>query len=257
MAPFIDILALEETTLLMAAVVFAYVAVAGLFTMRANDALGLKNALRGAAVPIASLGLVATIFGLWGEMVWQYPAPYLTGYNILFNDIYLLFGVTLVIAGVSMALGLKLQYAGLFALVAGGVTISYGYQGWILGYTKDPFETFLLYGAFGLAGLLALPATVMVDHFLAHPETTVVPVTSAASVARRHSIQASTRAVQPIVPVGSDGTPDPASSVRTRFHIPLYVVLPVLAFVVAMALAGFAALWYLDATLPGHLASPP
>jgi uncharacterized membrane protein len=257
MAPFIDILALEEATLLMAAVVFAYVAVVGLFTMRRNDTAGLKAAFRGAAVPVAGLGLVATIFGVWGEMVWQYPAPYLTGYNILFNDIYLLFGLTLVIAGVSMALGLKLQYAGLFALVAGGVTMSYGYQGYILHYTKDPLETGLMYGAFGLAGVLALPATIVADHYLAYPETTAVPVTSAASVARRHSIQASTRAAQPIVPVGTDGTPDESVTVRSRFHLPLYVTLPVLAFVVVMILAGIAALWYLDATLPGHLASPP
>ncbi len=255
---FIDILAFEEVLLLIAAVLFGYVGFLGFLTMRRNDAQGLKSTLRGAAIPVIGLGAIATTFGIWGEMVWQYPGPYLSSYNILFNDVYTLFGLTLLVVGVSMALSLKLQYAGLFGFVAGGVTIAYGYQGWVLGMTKDPLETFLLYGAFGLAGILAFPATLVADHYLAHPDGTAFAFGTPSAIARRHpSIQASSRAAQPIVPVGPSGTPDEDLSVRPSFHLPVYVSTTMLIFVVAMALAGIAALWYLDVTLPAHLASAP
>jgi len=254
---FIDILALEEVTLLIAAVVLAYVGLLGLFAMRRNDPAGLRSALRGAAVPVGGLGALATAFGVWGEMVWQYPS-FMASYNILFNDVYTLFGLTFLILGVSLALGQKLQYAGLFGLVAGGVTIAYGYQGWHLGLTKEPFEMFLLFGAFGLAGILSMPATLVADHYLAYPETTVTPVGSAVSVARRQpSIQTSVRAAQPITPTTSEGTPDESVAQKLVYHLPLYVSVPVLVFVVSMGLAAVAALFFLDSTLPAHLASAP
>ena len=101
------------------------------------------------------------------------------------------------------------------ALLPVGVTIAYGYQGWVLGMTKDPLETFLLYGAFGLAGILAFPATLVADHYLAHPDGTAFAFGTPSAIARRHpSIQASSRAAQPIVPVGPSGTPDEDLSVR-------------------------------------------
>jgi len=257
---FIDILALQLATLLLAGVVLAYVGVLGLFAMRRNDAVGVKDTLRSASIPVTSIGAIATVFGVWGEMVWQYPAlgKVGLGYNVFFNDVYLLFGVSLLVVGVSMALSLKLQYAGLFALVAGGVTICYGYVGWQMGYTKDPLETFLLYGAFGLAGILAMPATFVVDHFLANPEGTAVAAGTSVPVFRRNpSFQGSTRAVQPIVPMDTNGNPDAASTILTRIRLPLYVSIPVLVFVVSMSLAAVAALFYLDTTLPAHMASAP
>jgi len=255
---FIDILAFEEVTLLMAAVLLGYVGVLGLFSMRRNDPAGVKGVLKGAAIPLGAVGVIATTFGIWGEMVWQYPAPYLASYNILFNDTYLLFGLTLLGLAISMALTLKLQYVGLFALVAGGTTIAYGYQGWVLGMTKDPLETFLLFGAFGLAGILAFPVTLVTDHYLAHSVS--VPSTAPESVAtpsHRPSIQTASRAVQPIVPVTSSGTPDETESYTPKFRLPIYISVTMLIFVVAVALAAIAALYYLDATLPAHLASAP
>lgn len=255
---FIDILAFEEVTLLMAAVLIGYLGVIGLFAMRRNDPAGVKAVMKGAAVPIGALGAIATTFGIWAEMVWPYPAPYLASYNILFNDTYLLFGLTLLGFAISMALSLKLQYVGLFALVAGGTTIAYGYQGWILGMTKDPFETFLLFAGYGLAGLLAFPTTVVVDHFLAHPVSSATSApASVAAPSHRPSIQTASRAVQPIVPVSSSGTPDETESFTPKFHLPIYMSITMLIFVVALGLAAIAALWYLDLTLPAHLAAAP
>ena len=254
---FIDILALEEATLLIAAVLIGYVGVAAFLSMRRNDASGVKGALHGAAAPIGALGAVVTMLGIWGQIAWPLPGSY----NILFTDVYLLFGVTLVILAVSLAASLKLQYAGLFALTSGGIAISYGWAGYHQGMTQDPLETFLLYGAFGLAGILAFPATYIVDHYLAHPDGTAFPASSTvrAPVSSRLSLRVATRGVQPIIPKGTSdpSTPEPTSSIRTRFHIPIYVDALLLVFVVSIALAGIAALLYLDSTLPAHLASAP
>jgi uncharacterized membrane protein len=257
---FIDILALQEVTLLLAAVIVAYVGAVSFWAMYTNNAAGLKSALKAAAVPIGVVGATATIFGVWGEMVWQYPAPYLTQYNIFFNDIYLLFGLTLLVLAVSMGLSLKLQYAGLFGLVAGGVTISYAWNGYVLGLTKDPLETFLLFCGFGLAGILSFPATVMADHFAAHPDGTAfgVPTSVAASTVRRTiSFQSSSRAAQPIAPVGPTAAPEADVIVPVKFQLPAWVTVSLIVFIVSVALAAFAALAYLDSTMPAHLAAPP
>jgi putative membrane protein len=249
---FIDFLLFQQVTLLIAAVLISYVGVVGWLAMRRNDVAGLKTALKSAAVPLGALGLVATGLGVWLEEAWPLPGSY----NILFTDVYLLFGLTLVILAVSMALSLKLQYAGLFGLVAGGLAISYGWVGWHLGMTKDPFETFLLYAGFGMAGILSAPATFIADHFLAHPDGTAFAwSTSVASARRRPSIQMATRAAQPINPVSTD-TSAPELTVP-RFRLPIYITVTLLVFVVFMALAGIAALLYADTTLPAHLASAP
>jgi putative membrane protein len=253
---FVDFLAFQQATLLLAAVLVGYVGVIAFFAMRRNDAAGVKSALRGGAVPIGSVGVIATTLALWGEMAWPLPGSY----NILFTDIYLLFGVTLLVLAISMAASLKLQYAGLFALVAGAMTIGYGWNGYILNMTKEPLETFLLYGAFGLTGVLAFPATVVTDHYLAHPDGTAFAFgAGVASARRRPSIQTATRAVQPIVPTTVSGTPEPdvSTSPAPKFHLPVYISATLLVFVAMIALAGIAALFYLDSTIPAHLHSAP
>jgi putative membrane protein len=249
---FIDTLAFQEVTLLLAAVLIAYIGVAAALAMRRNDAAGLRSVLRGGAVPLGSVGAVATLLAIWGEYAWPLPGSY----NILFTDIYLLFGATLVILAVSMAATLKLQFAGLFALVAGGVTIAYGWSGYQLGMTKDPFETFLLYGAFGLAGLLAFPATLGVDHYLAHPESATFHSSSVAVARRRPSFAGATRAVQP-VPGASSPDEGTVAKVPLSFRVPVYINATLIVFLVAVALAGIAALFYLDSTVPAHLAKAP
>ena len=256
MAAFVDILAFEQATLLIAAVVLVYVGIIGLLAIRRNDPSGLKSVLRGGAVPLASVGAIATALGVWGEMAWPYPTG-LTVYNIFFTDVYLLFGITLVVVAISMALSLKLQFADLFAAVAGAVTIGYGWNGYQLGLTKDPLETFLLYGSFGLAALVAFPATVLVDHYLTHADGTKAVFGTGVSLAfRTPSIQASTRAAGPVVPSVGVSSAE-STDFPLRFRLPYYVPIIVLVFVVAMSLAAFAAFGYLNSTVPGHLASPP
>lgn len=194
------------------------------------------------------------VLGLWGEIAWPLPGSY----NILFFDVYVLFGATFVVAAISMALSLKLQYMGFLALLAGGITIAYGYQGLVLGMTKDPFDTWLLYAAFGAAGIMAFPATVLTDYYLGHADGTNVPFGTSASLARRApSFRASARAAQPVVPGASEASSDEASGFKLKFRLPYYVPITVVLFVVAMGLAAIAALFYLDLTIPAHLAYAP
>jgi putative membrane protein len=233
---FVDFLAFQQVTLLLAAVLIGFVGVTALWAMRRNDVAGVKSALRGGAVPLGGLGLVATSLAVWAEIAWPLPGSY----NILFTDIYLLFGLTLVMLAVTMALSLKLQYVGLFALVAGAVTIGYGWNGYVLHMTKEPFETFLLYGAFGLSAILAFPAR-----------------TSVAVARRRPSIQGASRAVQPVVPGMTTDTTESDATFVANFRLPIYAWAPVLVFVGMVALAGIAAIFYLDSTVPAHLLSAP
>jgi len=253
---FVDILAFQQTILLVAAVMVCYVGVAAAWAMRRNDAAGVRSALRSGAIPVGSVGAIATILAVWGEVAWPLPGSY----NILFTDVYTLFGLTLVVLAISMATSAKLQFAGLFGLVSGGVTIAYGWAGYAQGMTKDPLETFLLYGAFGLAGILAFPATFMVDHYLAHPESSIyvakVKAPRATGVGRRASFGAS-RAVQPVVPVTPSSEASATIQTPPKFRLPKYIGGMLVAFLVSMGLAALAALLYLNTTLPAHLAYAP
>jgi uncharacterized membrane protein len=258
---FIDFLALQEAFLLLAAAIVVFVGISVYFAMRRNDAEGVTGALRSGAIPIGAVGLVATTLAVWAETTWPFPSipgTRMASYNVFFTDVYLLFGLTLVILAVTMALRLKLAYAGMFAFVAGIITIGYGWNGYILGLTKEPFQTFLMYCAFGGAGIFAFPATVMTDHFLAHPDGTAFAFSVGSPVARRRpAIQLATRAVQPVVPgistESAEATPGPAA----RFHLPVYVTAYVWFFLGVVAIAGYAAMAYLLSTIPGHLISAP
>jgi putative membrane protein len=250
---FVDFLAFVEVTLLIGAALVGYVGVLTYVAMRRNDPTGVKSALRGAAVPVGSVGAIALVLGLWGEIAWPLPGSY----NILFFDAYVLFGATFLVVAISMGLSLKLQYGGFLSLLSGGVIIAYGWQGYVAGMTKDPFDTLLLYAAFGAAAIIAFPATVLTDYYLGHADGTSVPFGTSVSLARRApSFRASARAAQPVVPA-SGGSSDDTAEFKPKFRLPYYVPITVIMFVVMMGLAAIAALFYLNLTIPAHLAYAP
>jgi len=258
---FIDFLAFQEGLLLIAAAIVGFVGLSVWWAMRNNDAAGVKSALKSGAVPIGAVGVVATTLAVWAETTWPFPAipgTDLASYNILFTDVYLLFGMTLVILAVTMAFNLKLAYAGVFAFVAGSITAGYGWNGYILHMTKDPLETFLMYLAFAGVGIFALPATVMTDHFVAHPDGTAFAFGAPNTYARsRPSIQGATRAVQPIVPGVAPESADAIPVPVPKYHLPMWVTGYAWFFVIVVGIAGYAAFAYLLATLPGHLIAAP
>ncbi|MGP8077857.1 MAG: DUF981 family protein [Thermoplasmata archaeon] len=247
---FIDNLALTEAFLLFAAAVLTYMGITAWWAMRKNNPEGVRAALRGAAIPVAGVGFSAIILGLWSEMVWPYPS-FMGGYNILFNDITVLFGMVMVSFGIAAYLNLRLQYIGVFAFMAGAVTILYGWTAYGFGYTKEPLDFLLLYLGFGVSGMMALPSTILVDYYLstASKSETAWRSTLPTFESRRRFF--GTRAVQNFG--STSGAAPAAGSPTLRFRMPVALQLLVLAFPVFMALAGFAAWWFLGTTIPGHL----
>ncbi|MGA7922669.1 MAG: DUF981 family protein [Thermoplasmata archaeon] len=253
---FIDNLALVQVLLVLAAAVFAYGGVMAYWAIRTNDPKGLRSVLRGMAIPLGGVGFVATALALWGEMTWPFLASDgMAGYNIFFFDVLILFGIVLMAYAVSAYLNLRLQYVGLLALVVGGAVAFYGYTGYTASpaFTKDPFDTLLLYVGFATAGILSFPATVIVDYYLGATDALKAPFTSARhSTARlRHF---GTRGTQPIVPSSTAVTTVPEEKeASTQYHVPIWAQTLLLLFPVFMGLAAIAALWYFGVTLPGHL----
>jgi len=262
--PFVDDLALIEVFLLLVASVLAYSGIRVWLAMRSNQPDMLRKVLHGTAIPIGLVGAATFILALWGEMTW----PFLTsdgmgGYNIFFFDPMLLLSFVLIAFAFSAYLSLRLEYVGVFALVAGGAVIFYGWTGYTASppFTKDPFYTLLLYLGFGVAGLLALPASVIVDYYTTSVERGRTPWQVALSAAspRSRSRSWGVRAAQPTVPrvfAGSAATEQPPAE-ETAFRMPKILQALVLMFPVIIALAGIAAFWYFGVTLPGHLGNGP
>lgn len=260
---FIDDLALVEVLLLLAAAVFAYSGVMIWWAIRTNQPGSVKKILHGAAVPIGAVGIATTALSLWGEMTWPFLASDgLAGYNIFFFDALLLFGLLLVAYATAAYFGTRMQYVGLFALVAGGVTAFYGYTGYTASpaFTKDPLDTLLLYLGFAVAGILAFPASVIIDYYLDSVAALKAPfrtTPSPATAARPRGM--GTRGAQPVNPAREAAPANAPESEATPevYHVPVWVQTFLLLFPVFMAIAGFAALWYFGITLPGHLGSGP
>ncbi|HEV2166862.1 MAG TPA: DUF981 family protein [Thermoplasmata archaeon] len=253
---FIDNLALVEVLLLLGAAVLAYGGVLCWWAIRTNNPKALRSVLKGMGVPVGGVGLVATILALEGEMAWPFPAT-MAGYNIFFFDVLLLFGIVLLAYALSAYFGARMQYVGLLALVAGGVTAFYGWTGYTANpaFTKEPFDTLLLYLGFGAAGVFAYPATVIMDYYLGTVDSLQTPFASSAWGGDSYRRKLGVRATQPIVPAVASSTPASPSTEKSElaYHVPIWVQAVLLLFPVFMALAGIAALWYFGTTLPGHL----
>ncbi|MGA8542035.1 MAG: DUF981 family protein [Thermoplasmata archaeon] len=252
---FIDNLALIEVFLMLAAAIFAYGGVMAWWAMRTNNPKGLQKVLHSMAIPMGALGAIVLTISLWGEMAWPFLASDgMAGYNIFFFDPLLLMGLVLLAFAISAYFSVRLQYVGLFALVAGGVVAFYGYTGYTASpaFTKDPFDTLLLYSGFAAAGIFAFPATVIVDYYLGAVDALKAPFTSARATAVAGLRGLGTRAAQPVVPGAVEAKPV-SETTTPKFHLPYWVSVIVLLFPVFMALAGIAAFWYFGTTLPGHL----
>ncbi|MCI4354011.1 MAG: DUF981 domain-containing protein, partial [Thermoplasmata archaeon] len=196
------------------------------------------------------IGGISLTQGLFTEYTWPFLlSDGLGSYDIFFGDVITLFGMVLIVYAIVAFYGLKLEYAGVFGFVAGVMTAWYGYWGYttlvspgVLGLTKDPLETFLLYGAFGAAGVFSLPAALVVDWYLEHAGPTFPKITMSLRPASERVEKDAT---------GGDG----AASVRYR--IPYYVYLLIMWFPIFTVLAAIAAWFYIGDILPGHLTSPP
>jgi uncharacterized membrane protein len=245
-AAFIDDLGLIVALILAGAAVLTYTAIRCFMALLRNEPAQLRAALKASSVPAGLIGVVSLALGLYIEVAWPFLlSDGLGSYNIFFGDVTVLFGMVLLVYSLVAFLGLKLEYAGLFGFVGGVTTAWYGYWGYttlvspgVLGLTKDPLETFLLYGAFAAAGVFSLPAALVVDWYLDHPGPTF-------------------RGISLSLRPASERTEEPAASSPGRFRLPYYVYLLTIGFPIFMLLATVAAWFYIGGILPGHLTSPP
>jgi uncharacterized membrane protein len=160
--PFIDNLALELLTLVMVSGIALYTILSACFEYRRKGAKNVSNVLRDGVIPLAVLGLLITILALWSEMVWPFPGAN-AKYNIVFSDPYLILGIVLIAISIAIYFRRKLQVAGFLALMAGFISVLYGVEIYINGLTSSPFAAFGMYFAYGIAGILVFPATLLFD----------------------------------------------------------------------------------------------
>ena len=241
--PFIDNLGFIVALILGGAAVLAWTSVRGWWAMLRNDPVALRSAIKASAVPVGVVGAISAVMGLDIEATWPFLlSDGLGSYNIFFGDVLMLFAMVTIVYAFVAYYGLKLEYAGFFGFVGGVMTAWYGYWGYttlvkpgVLGLTKDPLETFLLYLAFAAAGVFSLPAAMLVDWYLEHAGPTWPQI------------------VVSIRP----NPPKPAPSTETQYHIPWWAYIVAGWFPVFVILAAIAAWFYMGDILPGHLTSPP
>ncbi len=250
---FVDDLALVEVLIGLVAVLLAYTGVLAFWAIRTNRPQWLRTTLKSSAIPIGGVGAVTMALALWTEMTWPFPIAYMGGYNIFFGDVMLLFGLVAVCFALAAYLGHHLHLVGLLALVVGIVTAFYGWTGYTANpaFTKDPYTTFLMYGAFGLAAVSAFPATIVTDYFLSASSAGRSIWTSLTGSGLRTPM--GSRAAQPMSKLDTEGTDEDGSRSERGYRVHWALQLVMLAFPLLMALAAYAAFAYFATTLPGHL----
>ena len=155
---FIDDLAIELYSLAFVGLLTLYMTLKMYFAYRRGEK-NLEGHVRSGIIPMTVLGIFILIMGLAGEMTWPLPGQY----NILFFDPYVMLGVILVGATVSMLLRQKLQNVGFLTLMVGLMLLDYGYQAYHLGLTSAPIALLGLYSAYGVAAIFAYPVTLLID----------------------------------------------------------------------------------------------
>jgi uncharacterized membrane protein len=173
---------------------------------------------------IGILGVLIGIFALWGDLTWPI-AGFLTApsYDLFFFDVLILLSLLLIAFAVMVRLKLPTHFVGMLSVIIGLGVLFYGVRAYQLGLTLEPLQTLLMYLAFGGLAIIAYPATLFIDWFVIGPQ------------------------VQ-----GADPLPSPP--------IPNYpwlwrVLLGL--FMVAVILAGVAAVLYGIDIVWAHLAAPP
>lgn len=247
---FVDDLGLQLLLVGLVSLTIFYVTVRTYFRYRAGGNEAALNELKSGGPIVGIAGFIVLLYGLYGELTWPLfagntspAAATLAGYNILFYDPTLLLGIILVSFVVTLALKLRTQYVGLFALMAGLIVIYYGVTGYNQGKTTEPLALLGLYTAFGASAIMSFPATFLIDKMLA---TRAAP--SESSVKKEIGIPAGTLMVAAHAQQVAG---------RAKYRLGLTSNLSLLLFVVF--LVGSAALaFYIGLNaIPAHLAKAP
>jgi putative membrane protein len=157
MSIYIDILTSELFALGFSGLLIFYVAVQSCLLKRKG--MDARPAMQQSKIPLAMLGAYIAITGLFGQFAWPLPGSY----NILFYDLYPLWGFFLLGLSLTLHTKNKLQYMGIFGLFIGFMALIYGYYGYGLGMTQAPIALLGMYSLFGLAGILGYPVSLIFD----------------------------------------------------------------------------------------------
>ncbi len=133
--------------------------IALIYTEYKNKKTDFSEHLKGASVPLALIGAYLFVSGLWGQFVWPLPGSY----NILFYDPFISFGIILLSFSFVIRFGGRFDYTGILSLLAGVMTIAYGFEGYNLGLSSAPIALLGMYFLFGIAGIFAYPASLILE----------------------------------------------------------------------------------------------
>ncbi|VVB77302.1 Uncharacterised protein [uncultured archaeon] len=153
---FVDLLTSQLLSVGFSGVILAYVALCAYLSKNKDDRAAN---LKAGAIPLAVLGVYMLASGLYGQFTWPLPGSY----NILFYDVYVMFGAVLVGLALAFHSAVKLKYMGLFGLMFGATAMLYGAFGYQASLSSAPSILFGLYALFGLGGILGYPLTLLLD----------------------------------------------------------------------------------------------
>ncbi|MGA7924315.1 MAG: DUF981 family protein [Thermoplasmata archaeon] len=221
---FIDDLSIVIDLLILLCAGVFYTGALVWFEFRRKDPIRAYVHLRGGATLLGFVGVLIGFFAVWGELTWPINGfPGAGSYDLFFFDVLILLTFLLIGFATMVWMRLPTHFAGMFSVVIGLGVLFYGVRAYQINLTTDPLETLLLYLAFGGVAILAYPATLFIDWFVVGPQ---VPGT------------------------------DPLPSPPTPNYPWLWKVLLGL-FMLAVILAGVAAVLYGIDIVWSHLASPP
>ncbi len=221
---FIDDLSLVVDLLILVCAAVFYTGVMVWFEFRRHDGLRAYAQLRSGGALLGLLGAAIGLFAVWGELTWPINGfPGATSYDLFFFDMLFLLSLVLVAFAFLIARRLPTHFAGMFSVIVGLGVWFYGVRAYQLGLTQQPLETLLMYLAFGGMAILAYPATLFIDWFVIGPQV-----------------------------AGADALPTkPVPDYPWIWRVLLGL------FLVAVLLAGIAAVLYGIDIVWGHLAAPP
>lgn len=215
-----DLTLILDLMILLTAVVF-YTGFFVWYHSRRNDGARAWSHLREGAFVMTLIGGIIGLIALWGEFNWPLPGAY----DLYFFDPLMLLALLTVGFGLTTIFRMPTHFVGMMGIVIGCGVIYYGARAdyYLRTVTLDPFETLLMYLAFGGLAIMAYPATLYVDWFVTGRQNPALqPISSASS---------------------------PTSPRLWAVLLGIFLVLVILAGISAAAY-GLSAAW-------GHLESPP
>lgn len=234
---FVDNLGLELVTLPIVGFLIIHIFARAYMAGRKGNYNAIREVLKEGSVSLGFIGAFISILSFWGEITWTLPS----GYNILFNDTYLLMGLLLIVFSASVLMNKGATTSGFLSLLSGLFTIYYGVNGYMLGMTREPLALLLIYAFWGLAGIAALPATRVLD--------------ALTSSARTFEQQIPTR-TGTVVPASVQMPREPSRTSAGGWLV-RHPLLVMSVFWIFLALAALISMYVALNTIPAHLAQPP